>query len=104
GFLTGKYRSAESAAGRARENRVSKYLTPKGFALLGVLDAVAAEHGATPAQVALAWIMARPGVTAPIASATATAQLDELVGAVSLRLSPEAVARLDAATAGGIQA
>ena len=104
GFLTGKYRSAESAAGRARENRVSKYLTPKGFALLGVLDAVAAEHDATPAQVALAWIMARPGVTAPIASATSTAQLDELVGAVTLRLSPDAVARLDAATAGGIQA
>ena len=104
GFLTGKYRSAESAAGRARENRVSKYLTPKGFALLGVLDAVAAEHDATPAQVALAWIMARPGITAPIASATSTAQLDELVGAVTLRLSPDAVARLDAATAGGIQA
>ena len=104
GFLTGKYRSRESAAGRARENRVSKYLTPKGFALLGVLDAVATEHDASPAQVALAWIMARPGVTAPIASATSVAQLDELVGAVTLRLSPDAVARLDAATAGGIQA
>ncbi|MFK5597774.1 aldo/keto reductase [Methylobacterium sp. HMF5984] len=104
GFLTGKYRSAESAAGRARENRVSKYLTPKGFALLGVLDAVAAEHGASPAQVALAWIMARPGITAPIASATSVAQLDELIGAATLRLPPDAIARLDAATAGGIQA
>lgn len=103
GFLTGKYRSAEAAAGRARENRVTKYLTPKGFALLDVLDAVAADHGASPAQAALAWIMARPGITAPIASATAVAQLDELIGAVTLRLPPDAVARLDAASAGGFQ-
>ena len=103
GFLTGKYRSAESAAGRARENRVSKYLTPKGFALLGVLDAVAAEHGASPAQVALAWIMARPGITAPIASATSVAQLDDLLGAVRLNLPTATVGRLDAASAGGIE-
>ncbi|WP_375453674.1 aldo/keto reductase [uncultured Methylobacterium sp.] len=102
GFLTGKYRSGDAAAGRARENRVAKYLNPRGFALLDALDAVAAGHGASPAQVALAWIMARPGITAPIASATSVAQLDELLGAVTLRLSPEAVARLDAASAGGI--
>lgn len=102
GFLTGKYRSAEAATGRARQERVATYLNPRGFALLEVLDAVAAEHGASPAQVALAWIIARPGITAPIASATSTAQLDELLGAVRLTLPPEAVARLDAASAGGI--
>lgn len=103
GFLTGKYRSADAATGRAREERVAKYLNPRGFALLQVLDAVASEQGASPAQIALAWIMARPGITAPIASATSTAQLDELLGAVRLTLSPEAVARLDAASADGIE-
>ncbi|GJD35309.1 aldo/keto reductase [Methylobacterium aerolatum] len=104
GFLTGKYREAGSAAGRARENRVAPYLNPRGFALLDVLDAVAQEQGASPAQVALAWIIARPGITAPIASATSVAQLDELLGAARLTLSPDSVARLDAASAGGIAA
>ena len=103
GFLTGKYRSAQDAAGRARENRVAKYLTPRGLALLDVLDSVARDHGASQAQVALAWIIARPGITAPIASATSVAQLDDLLGAAGLNLSPDAVARLDAASAGGIQ-
>ncbi|MCJ2062530.1 aldo/keto reductase [Methylobacterium sp. J-088] len=103
GFLTGKYRSAQDAAGRARENRVAKYLNPRGFALLDALDSVAAAHGASPAQVALAWIIARPGITAPIASATTVAQLDELLGAAGLTLSAESVARLDAASAGGIE-
>ncbi|MCJ2053158.1 aldo/keto reductase [Methylobacterium sp. J-070] len=103
GFLTGKYRSAGDAAGRARENRVAKYLTPRGLALLDVLDAVAREHGARPAQVALAWIIARPGVTAPIASATSVTQLDELLGGARLSLPADAIARLDAASAGGIQ-
>ena len=103
GFLTGKYRSAGDAAGRARENRVAKYLTPRGLALLDVLDAVAREHGARPAQVALAWIIARPGMTAPIASATSVTQLDELLGGARLSLPADAIARLDAASAGGIQ-
>ena len=103
GFLTGKYRSAQDAAGRARENRVAKYLTPRGLALLDVLDSVARDHGASQAQVALAWIIARPGITAPIASATSVAQLDDLLEAAGLNLSPDAVARLDAASAGGIQ-
>jgi aryl-alcohol dehydrogenase-like predicted oxidoreductase len=102
GFLTGKYREAGAAAGRARENRVAPYLNPKGFALLAVLDAVAAEQGASPAQVALAWIIARPGITAPIASATSVAQLDELLGAARITLPPDAVARLDEASARGI--
>lgn len=103
GFLTGKYRSEQAAEGRARGGNVQKYLNPRGFALLAVLDAVAAEHGATPAQVALAWLIARPGVTAPIASATSLAQLDELIGAVSLTLNPAALDRLTAASAGGIR-
>lgn len=103
GFLTGKYRSARDAAGRAREIRVAKYLNPRGLALLDVLDAVAQACGASPAQVALAWIIARPGITAPIASATSVAQLDELLGAVRLTLAPEAIDRLDAASAGGIE-
>jgi aryl-alcohol dehydrogenase-like predicted oxidoreductase len=102
GFLTGKYRAAGAAAGRAREARVAKYLNPRGFALLDALDAVARESGGSPAQVALAWVIARPGITAPIASATTVAQLDELIGAVRLTLSPEAIRRLDAASAGGI--
>ena len=103
GFLTGKYRSTADAAGRARENRVSRYLTPRGLALLDVLDSVAASQGARPAQVALAWIIARPGITAPIASATSVAQLDELLGAARLTLPADAIARLDAASAGGIE-
>jgi aryl-alcohol dehydrogenase-like predicted oxidoreductase len=67
--------------------------------VLAAVDAVASDLGAKPAQVALAWLMARPSVTAPIASATTLAQLDELVAATRLTLSPEAVARLDAASA-----
>lgn len=102
GFLTGKYREAGAASGRAREGRVSPYLNPRGFALLDVLDAVARDHRASPAQVALAWIIARPGITAPIASATSVAQLDELLGAARLTLSADAIARLDAASEGGI--
>ncbi|ACA19652.1 aldo/keto reductase [Methylobacterium sp. 4-46] len=104
GFLTGKYREAGAAAGRAREGRVSPYLTPKGFALLRELDAVAQAHGATPAQVAIAWLVARPGLTAPIASATSVAQLDELIAGARLTLDPAAVARLDAASRGGLRA
>ena len=103
GFLTGKYRSAQDAAGRARENRVAKYLTPRGLALLAVLDAVAREHAATQAQVALAWIIARPGITAPIASATSVAQLDDLLGATKLTLPADAIGRLDAASAAGLE-
>ncbi|MBY0298617.1 MAG: aldo/keto reductase [Methylobacterium sp.] len=104
GFLTGKYREAGAAAGRAREARVQPYLNPKGFALLRELDAVAAAHGATPAQVALAWLVARPGLTAPIASATTTAQLDDLIAGVRLTLDPQAIARLDQASRGGVRA
>jgi aryl-alcohol dehydrogenase-like predicted oxidoreductase len=99
GFLTGKYREAGAAAGRAREARVAPYMNPKGFRLLEALDAVAGAHGANPAQVALAWVMARPGITAPIASATSVAQLQDLLAAARLTLAPADVQALDAASA-----
>jgi aryl-alcohol dehydrogenase-like predicted oxidoreductase len=79
---------------------VRKYLAPQPLGVLAALDETAAELGATPAQVALAWQMARPGITAPIASATGVAQLQELLGAARLRLSPAQGARLDGASAG----
>src|SRR3984885_11516016 len=76
GFLTGKYRSQQDLAGRARGAGVGKYLNPRGSAILAALDEVAAAHSSTPASVALAWLMTRPGVTAPIASATSSQQLN----------------------------
>jgi aryl-alcohol dehydrogenase-like predicted oxidoreductase len=76
-----------------------KYLNEKGLRILKGLDAVAARQQATPAQVALAWIMAQPGLTAPIASATSVAQLHELLPALQLQLSAEDVATLDKASA-----
>jgi aryl-alcohol dehydrogenase-like predicted oxidoreductase len=96
GFLTGKYRKPEDAAGRARSG-AAKYVDADGLALLATLDDVAARHAATPAQVALAWAMARPGLTAPIASATSVAQLEELLSATRITLDAESIARLDAA-------
>ena len=99
GFLSGKYRSEADLAGRPRAYRVKNYLNPRGLAILAALDAVAGELGASPAQVALAWLMARPSVTAPIASATSLAQLDELVGAATLKLEPAQVEQLDRASA-----
>ncbi len=100
GFLTGKYRTADDAAkNAARGGRVKNYLNPRGLAVLAALDAVAARHRATPAQVALAWLIARPEVTAPIASATSLAQLAELLKAPGLKLSGEDIAALDTASA-----
>jgi aryl-alcohol dehydrogenase-like predicted oxidoreductase len=99
GFLTGKYRSAADKDKSIRGGRMDAYLNDRGFAVLSALDEVAAEAGATPAQVALAWLAAQPGVTAPIASATSPAQLDELLGVLILELSGEQVERLTAAGA-----
>jgi aryl-alcohol dehydrogenase-like predicted oxidoreductase len=96
GFLTGKYRTEADLAKSARGPGLRKYLNARGTAVLGALDAVAARHGATLAQVALAWLMAQPGITAPIASATSVAQLDELMGAARLRLDAESLRTLDA--------
>ena len=98
GFLTGKYRSPADAQSRARSAAVQKYLNPRGWQVLRALDAVAQRLNATTAQVALAWQMARPSVTAPIASATSLGQLKELLGAVALRLDPQAMEAIDAAT------
>jgi len=99
GFLSGKYRSEADLGKSARGQGVKKYLTPRGRRVLEALDDVAQRLGATPAQVALAWQMARPSVTAPIASATSLAQLDELVGATRLTLDADARRVLDEASA-----
>ncbi len=99
GFLTGKYRSEQDLGGRARGGTVAKYLDGRGRRILEALDRVSAEAGATPAQVALAWLMARPGVTAAIASATSLAQFAELARAAELKLPVAATAALDKASA-----
>jgi aryl-alcohol dehydrogenase-like predicted oxidoreductase len=99
GYLTGKYRIEADKAKSPRGQRMDKYMQGKGPAVLAALDAVAARHGATPAQIALAWIMAKPAIAAPIASATSVAQLTELMGALLLSLSADDVAALDAASA-----
>jgi aryl-alcohol dehydrogenase-like predicted oxidoreductase len=100
GFLSGKYRSAaDLAKSTARGGAVKKFLNPHGLQVLAALDAVAASHHATPAQVALAWLIARPGLTAPIVSATSVEQLRELLGATSLQLSHDEIAQLDLASA-----
>ena len=99
GFLTGKYRSEADAKKSPRGNGiVKKYLTPRGRRVLDALDAAAAGHKATPAQVALAWQIARPGITAPIASATSLAQWREIAGAARLQLDAGAIAAIDAAS------
>jgi aryl-alcohol dehydrogenase-like predicted oxidoreductase len=99
GFLSGKYRSTDDLAKSPRGSAVKAYLNPRGFRILAALDSVAARHEAMPAEVALAWIMARPGVTAPIASATSIEQVDSLVRATELSLSPSDMAALDEASA-----
>ncbi len=99
GFLTGKYRSEADFAKSARGGGMKKYMNPRGMKILDALDDVARRCHATPAQVSLAWLMARPGVTAPIASATSVEQLQELLRAVTLKLDTEAMRELDAASA-----
>jgi len=99
GFLTGKYRSEKDLAGSARGYRVKDMLNPRGLRILDALDRVSKEVGATPAQVSLAWLLAR-GVTAPIASATSVQQLNELLRAVDLKLDAGAVEILNEASAG----
>ena len=99
GFLTGKYRTEADFAKSERGGGMRKYLNPRGLRILAALDAVAARCRATPAQVALAWLMARPGVTAPIASATSLAQLGELIAATHLQLDADALKALEQASA-----
>jgi len=88
GFLSGKYRHEGHLANSARAGGVKAYLNPRGFSILDALDKVAAEHKAKPAEVALAWVLARPGVTATIASATSVEQVESLVRATTLKLTP----------------
>jgi aryl-alcohol dehydrogenase-like predicted oxidoreductase len=99
GFLTGKYRSESDAAGKARARNVTKYLNERGYKILRALDQVAAKHRATPAQVALAWLMARPSITAPIVSATSLEQLADLTASVDLKLDPDSVQQLNQVSA-----
>lgn len=99
GFLTGKYRSEKDLANRSRGDFVKKYLNDRGFRILDALDQVAGQYHSVPAVVSLAWLMARPGVTAPIASATSLDQLSDLIDATRLKLDPSSIELLDLASA-----
>jgi aryl-alcohol dehydrogenase-like predicted oxidoreductase len=99
GFLTGKYRSSADKTKSVRGGGAVKHLEGKGKPVLAALDAVAARHRATCAQVALAWVMAKPAIAAPIASATSVAQVTELMGALELTLTADDIAALDQASA-----
>jgi aryl-alcohol dehydrogenase-like predicted oxidoreductase len=98
GFLTGKYRSQADLEGKTRGRAVQKYLNGDGLRVLAALDKVAGEAGATPAQVALAWLTSQPAVAAPIASATSVPQVEELLGAMRSTLTKAQVDLLDAAS------
>jgi len=99
GFLTGKYRSEQDTVSRSRGSRVQKYLNPRGLRILDALDEIANQYNATPAQISLAWLLAKPVITAPIASATSVEQLDELLNATRLKLDAAAVQKLEEASA-----
>ncbi len=99
GFLTGKYRSEKELAGRARGEIVKKYIDDRGFRIVDALVRVAMQYHTVPATVALAWLIARPGITAPIASATTPDQLSELLKALELELDPSAIDLLNGASA-----
>ena len=99
GFLTGKYRSPADLEGRARGRAVAKYLSDDGLGVIRALEGIASERNAAIATVALAWLLAKPTVTAPLASATTVEQLAELMAAPRLELTPDEVARLDEASA-----
>jgi aryl-alcohol dehydrogenase-like predicted oxidoreductase len=99
GFLTGKYRSEGDVATSARRDMVKKYMNERGLRILGTLDRVAQQYGVTPATVALAWLINRPGITAPIASATNLDQLSELIEATKFKLNPASIDLLNQASA-----
>jgi aryl-alcohol dehydrogenase-like predicted oxidoreductase len=99
GFLTGKYRNKQDLDKSPRGLRNIAYLEGKGMRVLEALDEIAAETGAALATISLAWLMAQPAVTAPIASATSVEQLNELTAAMHLTLTLDQIARLDAASA-----
>ena len=97
GFLTGKYRSKADLGKSARGGGIERYMNEKGEAILAALDQVAKANDATPAEVSLAWLVAQPGVTAPIASATSVEQVRSLAKGVRLKLSEEDLGLLTAA-------
>jgi aryl-alcohol dehydrogenase-like predicted oxidoreductase len=99
GFLTGKYRRGGEDSQSARAGMVKKYFNDHGYAVVDRLDDVAKAHNSTPARVALAWLLARPGITAPIASATSDKQLDDLIAAADLRLDQVSIERLNQVSA-----
>jgi len=99
GFLTGKYRSGKDLGKSPRGGAIAAYLSDRGFAILSALDHAADAHGAVPAAIALAWLIQRKSVTAPIASATSLQQLSDLAKAVNIRLSTDEVKMLDSASA-----
>jgi aryl-alcohol dehydrogenase-like predicted oxidoreductase len=95
GFLTGKYRSEDDLSKSTRGGAVKKYMDERGFQILNVLDQLAEEYNTTQASIALAWVMARPSITAPIASATNLTQLDDLIKSVTIKLSRNSIELLD---------
>ncbi|WP_404684833.1 aldo/keto reductase [Raoultella terrigena] len=99
GFLTGKYRQQTDLAQSQRGGGIAKYLNPRGMRILDTLEEVAGQHNAKPAEVALAWLMSREGVTAPIASATSVAQVESFARAAGLTLNAAQLARLEIASA-----
>jgi aryl-alcohol dehydrogenase-like predicted oxidoreductase len=99
GFLTGKYRSADDIKGTAREGQLGGYVSDAAFGVIDALDTVAGEQNAAIATIALAWLLAKPGIVAPIASARTTEQLPDLLAAASVTLTAEQLAALDAASA-----
>lgn len=99
GFLSGKYRSEADVGDAKRGGGVKKYINPKGMAVLKALDEAAKKTGSNPTQVALAWLMQRKSITAPIVSATSLAQLKDLIASPSVKLDPDSVAALDKASA-----
>ncbi|WP_112664139.1 aldo/keto reductase [Microvirga flavescens] len=100
GFLTGKYRSEKDfGKSAARGDRMTKYLNERGLSILAALDDVAARHNANPARIALAWLMARPSITAPIASATSLTQIEDLIAATRLNLAAGDIEQLDRVSA-----
>jgi aryl-alcohol dehydrogenase-like predicted oxidoreductase len=99
GFLTGKYCADATLAQSKRRPEVEKFLNPRGFRIIATLLDLAARYEATPAQIALAWLLTRPGLTAPITSATSVDQLMGLLAATRLHLDPAALAQLEQASA-----
>lgn len=99
GFLTGKYRSEADLTKSPRGKTVKRYLTERGFGILAALDQVAKQHSSTPARVALAWLMARPSITAPISSASNLDQLKDLMAATALELDSATIELLNRASA-----